>query len=155
MPLGNTKIGGIIDRLDSITDPESGEEIIRVIDYKTGSHKQKDLPDVEAIFDPANIKDHSDYYLQAFIYSQIVRQKTEEAVSPALLFIQHAGADDYDPTLKIGKQPVRDIATESERFMELLQQKISEIFNQDLAFNPTDNSDRCRSCPYATICGRV
>jgi ATP-dependent helicase/DNAse subunit B len=155
MPLGDTKIGGIIDRLDSVTNAESGEEQIRVIDYKTGSHKQKDLPDVEAIFDPANIKDHSDYYLQAFIYSHIVRLKTKDPVSPALLFIQHAGADDYDPTLKIGKQPVYDIASESERFIELLQQKISEIFNPDLAFAPTDDSDRCRLCPYATICGRI
>ena len=155
MPLGDTKIGGIIDRLDSVTNAESGEEQIRVIDYKTGSHKQKDLPDVEAIFAPANIKDHSDYYLQAFIYSHIVRLKTKDPVSPALLFIQHAGADDYDPTLKIGKQPVYDIASESERFIELLQQKISEIFNPDLAFAPTDDSDRCRLCPYATICGRI
>lgn len=146
-------LGGYIDRLDRITDPETGEERIRVIDYKTGSHRLKALPDVDAIFDPKNIKEHSDYYLQTFLYSHIVRHTKEQPVSPALLFIQHAGADDYDPTLCLGKEPVRDIARESPRFMELLNDKIAEIFNPELPFTPTDDRTRCRSCPYAAVCG--
>ena len=34
MPYGDTIIGGYIDRLDMVTDPETGEDRIRVIDYK-------------------------------------------------------------------------------------------------------------------------
>ena len=150
--LGGWKIGGLIDRLDMVPDPETGEDLIRVVDYKTGSRRLKALPDVDAIFDPANIKEHSDYYLQAFLYSYIVASESQRAVSPALLFIQHAGADDYDPILKLGKEPVRDIRTVAERYMQLLQQKISEIFNPDLAFSPTDDPLRCRTCPYAALC---
>ena len=123
-----------------------------MIDYKTGAKKQKDLPDVAAIFDPANVKDHSDYYLQTFLYSHIVRQNTNLPVSPVLLFIQYAGSDGYDPTLKLGKDPVRDIATASEEFMQLLREKMSEIFCQDLAFSPTEDQDRCRTCPYQMLC---
>ena len=152
MPLEWTMVRGYIDRLDQITDPETGEERIRVIDYKTGAKKQKDLPDVAAIFDPANVKDHSDYYLQTFLYSHIVRQNTNLPVSPVLLFIQYAGSDGYDPTLKLGKDPVRDIATASEEFMQLLREKMSEIFCQDLAFSPTEDQDRCRTCPYQMLC---
>ena len=147
-----TTIGGIIDRLDMVPDPETGEDLIRVVDYKTGARRLKALPDVDAIFDPANIKDHSDYYLQAFLYSYIVASETQRAVSPALLFIQHAGADDYDPVLKLGKEPVRDIRTVAERYMQLLQQTIGEIFNASLAFSPTDDPLRCRTCPYAALC---
>ena len=149
----DTTIAGIIDRLDSITDPETGEERIRVVDYKTGSRRQKDLPDVEAIFDPTRIKDHSDYYLQAFIYSHIVRQKTSQPVSPALLFIQHAGADDYDPTLKFGREPIRDIAPHADTFLQLLDKKIGEIFDPAIPFSPTDDRDHCSHCPYASLCG--
>ena len=69
MPWGDTIIGGIVDRLDR---DDNG---IRVIDYKTGTRLQKKLPDIEAIFDPRNVSGHSDYYLQAFLYSCIVRQK--------------------------------------------------------------------------------
>ena len=152
MPLDRTIVRGYIDRLDRITDPETGEDVVRVVDYKTGAKKQKDLPDVAAIFDPANVKDHSDYYLQAFLYSHIVRQQTNLPVSPALLFIQHAGSEQYDPTLKLGKDPVRDIATISNEFMQLLTEKMSEIFCQDLAFSPTEDHDRCSTCPYQMLC---
>lgn len=154
-PPFSTSIGGRIDRLDCITDPETGEERIRVIDYKTGARRMKAFPDTDAIFDPKNIKDHSDYYLQAFLYSHIIRnQITDRAVSPALLFIQHAGTDNYDPTLCLGKEPVQDIATVSDRLMELLGEKLHEIFSPDTPFYPTEDRERCRLCPYASLCGK-
>lgn len=149
-----TIIGGYIDRLDQVTDPETGEPRIRVVDYKTGGYRLKALPDIEAIFDPQNIKDHSDYYQQAFLYSHIVRRETTTPVSPALLFIQHAGADDYDPTLCLGKEPVRDIASVSDTFMQLLSNKMGEIFDPAQSLTPTDDRKRCDTCPYAAICGR-
>ena len=149
-----TTIGGYIDRLDQVTDAATGEPRIRVVDYKTGGYRLKALPDIEAIFDPENIKDHSDYYLQAFLYSHIVRRETTTPVSPALLFIQHAGADDYDPTLCLGKEAVRDIASVSDTFMQLLNNKMGEIFDPALSLTPTDDRKRCDTCPYAAICGR-
>ena len=149
-----TTIGGYIDRLDQVTDAATGEPRIRVVDYKTGGYRLKALPDIEAIFDPQNIKDHSDYYLQAFLYSHIVRRETTTPVSPALLFIQHAGADDYDPTLCLGKEAVRDIASVSDTFMQLLNNKMGEIFDPALSLTPTDDRKRCDTCPYAAICGR-
>ena len=154
MPWGETKVGGIIDRLDCITDPVSGEERIRVIDYKTGARHLRPMPDIEAIFDPAQIPNHSDYYLQAFLYSHIVRQHQTEAVSPSLLFIQHAAADGYDPTLIIGREPVTDIAVHSDRFIALLKETTDAIFSPALRFTPTDDRNRCRPCPYAALCGR-
>ena len=146
-------LGGIIDRLDIITTPD-GTECIRVIDYKTGSHKLKPLANVDAIFAQESLKDHSDYYLQTFLYSHIVRRSSNGVpVAPALLFIQHAGTEDYDPTLHLGTEPVNDIATVSERYMELLEAVISDIFNPALDFIPTDDRQRCRNCPYASLCG--
>ncbi len=147
------KIGGRIDRLDLINEG-TPEERIRVIDYKSGSTRLKAMPDVESIFNPEKIHDHSDYYLQAFVYSDIVRRKRNKPVSPALLFIQHAGVEDYDPTLKIGKEPVLDIAEHSARFNELLNQKIDEMISPDTPFNPTEDLKVCRSCPYAMMCRR-
>ena len=152
MPFRGSKIGGFIDRLDMVHDPETGEERIRVIDYKTASRKLKPMADVDAIFDPANIKDHSDYYLQTFLYSYIVANKMKKPVSPSLLFIQHAGAEDYDPTLCLGKEPVKNINSVSERYLQLLNEKLNEIFHPDLAFTPTEDTARCKLCPYAAIC---
>lgn len=147
---------------------------IRVVDYKTGSHNLKPLPDVNAIFDPDRIHDHSDYYLQTFVYADIVRrqlseptpscedirrstsnvQRSTSSVSPALLFIQHAAAEDYDPTLCFGKERIVDIAVYANRFNELLEAKISEIFSPDTLFMPTADLRTCQSCPYAQMCRR-
>jgi len=154
MPWGETKVGGIIDRLDCVADPVTGEDRIRVVDYKTGARHLRPMPDVDAIIDPAQIPNHSDYYLQAFLYSHIVRQHHAEPVSPLLLFIQHAAAEGYDPTLVIGREPVADIAVHSDRFIALLKETIDAIFSPDLRFMPTDDRNRCRSCPYTALCKR-
>ena len=153
-------IGGTIDRLDLITTAD-GTQRIRVIDYKTGSRRLKPLPDVDAIFAPESLKDHSDYYLQTFLYSHIVStlncqlstHNSHLPVSPALLFIQHAGSDDYDPTLCLAKEPVNDISVIAEPFMSHLNAVISDIFAPEGAFVPTDDRERCRHCPYAALCG--
>ncbi len=143
----NLRIGGLIDRLDQLSDGR-----IRVVDYKTGSKALKALPDVEAIFDPARIHDHSDYYLQTFVYADIVRRKTDSPVSPALLFIQHAAKEDYDPTLCFGKEPINDIADYSKDFCDLLEQKVSEMLSPQTPFTPTTDLKVCRNCPYLQLC---
>ena len=146
-----TMIGGRIDRLDRIT--KDGIEIIRVIDYKTGSRQPRPLVDVDAIFAPESLQNHSDYYLQAFLYSCIIRaQHPATPVSPALLFIQHSGSSDYDPTICFGRTPINDVAEFSKRFTELITEKIDEIFNPQIAFVPTDDRNRCRNCPYKQLC---
>ncbi|MBR1688314.1 MAG: PD-(D/E)XK nuclease family protein [Prevotella sp.] len=153
-----TTIGGRIDRLDSIDDGTGGERI-RVVDYKTGGRKQRMLPDVEAVFDTANIKHHSDYYLQTMLYADIVRNDRKVnpdslPVSPALLYIQHAAADDYDPTLCFGREPIRDVAPHAALFHEQLHRVVNELFNPEVPFTPTADPDRCRTCPYAKLCGK-
>ena len=144
-------IGGRIDRLDLITD--GSDEYIRVVDYKTSNRRPKPIADVEAIFLPENIREHSDYYLQTFVYADIVsRQRPDHKVSPALVFIQHAGGDNYDPTLCFGNQPVRDIAQVSARFNELLEETITEMFSPDVPFQPTSDQRTCSTCPFAALC---
>ena len=147
-----TTIGGLIDRLDAVTI--DGQQLIRVVDYKTGSRRLHSLRDVDAIFDPTQLDNHSDYYLQTLLYARIVRQQYNQPVAPALLFIQHAAADDYNPILCFDKERILDVATpDGDRFVSLLLEKVEEIFNPALPFQPTDNQERCQSCPYASFCG--
>lgn len=154
------RLGGRIDRLDQMSDGR-----IRVVDYKTSSKKIKYLNSVEDIFDPAKIHDHSDYYLQTFTYADIVSRQqadilhlpsdvTHHAVSPALLFIQHASAKDYDPTLCFGKVKILDIQEHSDRFCELLENKVNEIFMKNIPFTPTTDLKICQTCPYLQMCRR-
>ena len=146
-----TTIGGRIDRLDMIHDVQG--EHIRVIDYKTGSFNPRPLNDVDAIFSQDGLKNHSDYYLQTLLYALIVKkQHQDKPVAPALLFIQHAGKDNYNPILKFGKDAIDDVAPYTDRFRQLLLEVVNKMFDPSEPFVPTTDRDRCSNCPYKNLC---
>ena len=152
-------MGGRIDRLDQITDRQSGTEMIRVIDYKTGRCPNRKVNSVEDIFKiPVDTDLHADYYLQAMLYAMIIKNDSringrKLAVSPALLFIQNTSKENYDPTIIIGKDKVKDIATYEEEFSCRLDKVLSEIFEPQTAFYPAENKAVCEYCPYRSLCG--
>lgn len=166
IPAGNgkktIKIGGRIDRLDMITDPDTGRRRIRVIDYKTGGTDIKSgISEVEEIFDPAMAggTNHTDYYLQSMLYSLIARKCKELnpyglPVSPALIFIQHAFSEQYDPTIYINKVKVIDVAEYEEDYRKGMQQLVEEIYNPGISFQSTANDKHCEYCAYKALCGK-
>ncbi len=159
-------VGGYIDRLDLIHD--AGGDVLRVVDYKTGSRTPDGMAkkSVEEVFNKANIdKYHSDYYLQAMLYSTIVRHLDRPSesndtkalnphqlpVRPALMFIQKSKSV-MDPVLKLDEDSIDDIAKYENEFRELLKKQVGEIFDKDVPFAATENERYCDSCPYARIC---
>ena len=152
-------IGGYIDRLDEIVNPD-GTHRIRVIDYKTGKSMTSTPVDVDDIFTDEKLSEkHKDYYLQTFLYASIVKHHpqlnpAQLPVSPALLFIQQTAGEDYDPTLLLEKEKVLDIGEYDAKFKENLQQLLSEIYNPSIPFAPTSELKRCTYCPYRQLCDR-
>lgn len=152
----HAKIGGRIDRLDRIV--KDGEELVRIVDYKTGSRQTKPLDNLDEIFTSEGQEKHSDYYLQTFLYGLIVeeeiKKKTGEQVpvSPALLFIQHAAVNDFDPTLKFGKEPITNLGHYRKEFYDNLHSVVDEIFDSSKPFIPTSRSQTCATCPYHIFC---
>lgn len=153
------KIGGFIDRLDAISPISNISERIRVIDYKTGRAQTTHPKDIDEMFSatPQALSKHTDYYLQAFLYSMIIKNSkrynsAQDPVSPGLLFIQNAGAEDYDPTLKLGREKIEDITPYEEDFIAHLRSLIADIYNPALPLRPTCDKKRCEYCPYAGLC---
>ena len=155
----NLTIGGIIDRLDAVTDKQTGKRHIRVVDYKTGNKPSSAIKSIEEVFDPKNIASkHSNYFLQAILYSLIVSRSKEwnaanDPVSPALLFIKQAATNDYDPTLCIDKHPINDVTVYEEEFLTKLKETVADMYSPDAAFTPTDDRKKCELCPYRMLCG--
>ncbi len=155
----NLTIGGIIDRLDAVTDKQTGKRRIRVVDYKTGNKPSSAIKSIEEVFDPKNIASkHSNYFLQAILYSLIVSGSKEwnaanDPVSPALLFIKQAATNDYDPTLCIDKHPISDVTVYKEEFLTKLKETIADMYSPNAAFTPTDDRKKCELCPYRMLCG--
>ena len=152
-------IGGIIDRLDILTDKQTGKRRIRVVDYKTGNQPSSPIKNIDEIFDPNNIRSkHSNYFLQAILYSLIVSRSkrwnpANHPVSPALLFIKQAPANHYDPTLHIDKHPISDVTVYEEEFLTKLKETLADMYSPDAAFTPTDDRKKCELCPYRMLCG--
>ena len=159
------RIGGSIDRLDAVAangNPSAGgnlAERIRVIDYKTGRAQATHPKDIDEVFGttPQAMNKHSDYYLQAILYSLIIKNDrrfnpAQEPVSPGLLFIQNAGSEDYDPTLKLGKELLSDVAPLEAEFTEHLRSLLADIYNPAVPLKPTEDKKRCIYCPYAALC---
>ena len=155
----NLTIGGIIDRLDAVTDKQTGKRRIRVVDYKTGNKPSSAIKSIEEVFDPKDIASkHSNYFLQAILYSLIVSGSKEwnaanDPVSPALLFIKQAATNDYDPTLCIDKHPISDVTVYEEEFLTKLKETVADMYSPDAAFTPTDDRKKCELCPYRMLCG--
>ena len=155
----NLTIGGIIDRLDVVTDKQTGKRRIRVVDYKTGNKPSSAIKSIEEVLDPKNIASkHSNYFLQAILYSLIVSRSKEwnaanDPVSPALLFIKQAATNDYDPTLCIDKHPISDVMVYEEEFITKLKETVADMYSPDAAFTPTDDRKKCELCPYRMLCG--
>ena len=165
-------LGGIIDRIDTIRVGTS-QERHRIVDYKTSATPQG-FSTVDELFDSQRER-RAYHILQAFYYSDIYTESTEQPVAPALMYIKPAsipqtdGAED-ESIIKCAadqesgsekkksrqpKTPVLDFATQmKQEFHERMTAVINEMFSKDVDFTQTTNLHACTYCDFKQICGR-
>lgn len=156
-------IKGIIDRIDKVVI--DGKEYVRVIDYKTGrmsgrSNKLK-LSGVEDIFLPESIRYHSDYFLQALLYCNMLSDSAQDdykrmvsdlPLQPNLFYVQHMNDEDYTPNLILDNVAIRDARQYKEPFMQGVKTLIDEILNKENTFPRTTDTTHCKTCSYRELC---
>lgn len=159
-----------IDRLDKFI--EKGEEIYRVVDYKTGS-VSADATDMDTLFD---ITMESKYLFQLMMYSTLARELPElrhirryrltlydvnggKTVTPKFAYDPKAGYTHRHKVLfDTDNYFLEDLTTEcgplSADFRAELLTRLAELFDAAVPFRQTDDVSHCTFCQFRSICRR-
>ncbi len=144
--------GGIIDRLDQVSDPlVEGGSALRVLDYKTGGQPGT-VAQLMNLFERPGQKE--EYYFQTLLYASIVASQEQKAVTPCLFFVHRSNAADYSPKLTLARQPLHDVRTVADEFMDCVVELINDIFDFEKPFVQTNDYEACKHCNYRQLCGR-
>ncbi len=145
---------GIIDRI------EQKEEVIRIVDYKTGQDA-KSFFDIISLFDREN-KSRNKAVFQTFFYALLYLESpngnTSLQIQASLFNIRELFDVNFSPLIqeKNGRtsEDVEDIRPFLDEFKTELNNLLSEIFAPDVPFSQTEDAKKCKYCPYSGICNR-
>jgi CRISPR/Cas system-associated exonuclease Cas4 (RecB family) len=145
---GYAVIGGKIDRVDS------KENLLRIIDYKTGKDKL-DFESVASLFAREEKRNKAAFQtlLYALLYNTNIKSNGARVV-PGLINRMNLFEDTFQFGLKIGKEYVTDVGPLLPEFEIHLKKLLEEIFNPEEKFDQTPILESCRICPYQNICYR-
>jgi len=141
---------GIIDRI------EQKDEVIRIVDYKTGQD-EKNFTDIPSLFDREN-KSRNKAVFQTFIYGLLYLSSNSSSgdyrVQASLFNIRDLFKSDFSPLIQCKKSDIQDIRMYLDEFDRYLKELLNEIFDPDISFSQTTDTKKCIYCPYVGICNR-
>jgi hypothetical protein len=144
-------LSGKIDRVDK------KENLIRIIDYKTGKDKLN-FETIASLFarDSKRNKAAFQTLLYALLYKRSAGEnKTSGAqLVPGLLNRLNLFDDEFSFGLKLGKDLIHDAAPFLEEFEGRIQEVFNDLYNPDQPFDQTDDLENCKFCPYGQLCYR-
>lgn len=147
------RLKGIIDRMDC------KDGILRIVDYKTG--KDKGAPaTIDDLFPPTDSKKRKSQAFQIFYYAYIMSmqpQFSKYRLAPTLLYTRSSSKPTADDIYyHLGRDVLTDFNAQcGQEFEEKLIGLISDIFNPDIPFSPTDDKEACSKCDFGHLCGRL
>ena len=168
MPFGDTVLKGIIDRLDQITDPETGEELVRVIDYKTGMVDSADLKKPVRHHSESNL----DYMrqipakaLQLLLYKYLYLKENPSmnpnAIEGAIHGLKYPHNIEFSLSQATAKKDDADVDNsflEDSSFIAdmdaMLKAVIEEMLDTETPFVQAEDDKKCKYCDFKLICKR-
>jgi hypothetical protein len=144
-------VGGKIDRVDR------KENVLRVIDYKTGKDKL-DFESIASLFSRAANRNKAAF--QTLLYALLYKENFLQSPSPALKLIpglinrMNLFDDGFAFGLKIGKEQISDVHALFPEFEARLKELFEELFDPEKPFDQTSDLGNCKNCPYGQICYR-
>ena len=145
---------GIIDRIDE----KNGT--VRVIDYKTGKDN-KVITSIESLFDRKDEK-RNKAAMQALFYALLYANKHPDIaiLIPGIFNLKEMFSNNFDYHLKqqgdnsTQKIPIDNAMPYLAEFESKLRILLQELYSPNVAFDQTQDLEKCRYCPYREICRR-
>lgn len=144
-----------IDRIDRVYPngkygtPDGG--IIRIVDYKTGSDKNR-FTDINQLFNPSD-DDRRKAILQLMFYCNAYAQNKHYTgpIQPQLYLFRSISTSGLQP-LSYNSKPFTDYREINQEFMERFKEVISELFNPNIPFTQALTDHSCKFCTFKAIC---
>ncbi|HEX6225381.1 MAG TPA: PD-(D/E)XK nuclease family protein, partial [Chryseolinea sp.] len=145
---GSALISGKIDRVDR------KDNLVRVIDYKTGKDKLS-FDSVASLFsrDAKRNKAAFQTLLYALLYKTNATRSAQKIV-PGLINRMNLFDDDFKFGLMVGKTFVDDVEPLLPEFHTRLKELLDELYDPNVPFDQTTDVELCKFCSYQGICYR-
>ncbi|MBA4056616.1 MAG: PD-(D/E)XK nuclease family protein, partial [Marivirga sp.] len=147
-PPGSVLISGKIDRVDR------KDNLLRVIDYKTGKDKL-DFDSVASLFSRDQKRNKAAF--QTMLYALLYKTNAPSEgykIVPGLINRMNLFDKNFQFGLKVGKTYVEDVDPLLGEFELHLRKLLEELFDPEVPFDQTTDTEICRFCPYEGICYR-
>ncbi|MBS0010199.1 MAG: PD-(D/E)XK nuclease family protein, partial [Bacteroidales bacterium] len=144
-------IAGTVDRIDSAGG------VTRILDYKSGSDKL-DVQTADSLVAYNNSSRNSAAF-QTLLYCEICYGgDIPGPVRPALYPVREIFSDNFSDIFNVKNGEfsglIHDYDTIRPLFTSLLEQVLADIADTEFDFVMTEKSQKCRYCPYSSICER-
>ena len=151
LPLANglqVRFKAFIDRIDYANN------ILRIIDYKTGSDAVE-AASVDELFDK-RAERLPGAIMQVLLYCKLyaIAYPDRHYKMRPLIYRVRKAFSDFVPILKIAKYDVGYYNDVKERYEELLNNILEELFDESTPFAQTQEIEHCKYCDFKTICKR-
>lgn len=144
-------VGGTIDRVDHSAG------VHRVLDYKSGGDNL-DIGWLDSLFD-YDYRNRNSAAFQTLLYCELFLQNNEgHDLRPALYPVRKIFSDDFSDFFRIKKGDhkgiIRSYIPLRGSFVKGLREVLSDIFDHNRDIMMTDDKQKCRYCPYNSLCNR-
>jgi hypothetical protein len=141
-------LGGKIDRVDR------KENVVRVIDYKTGRDKLE-FDTIASLFSREERRNKAAF--QTMLYALLYKANSTSKdirIVPGLINRLNLFDRNFQFGLKVDKQYIDDVDHLIPEFEMHLKLLLEELFDPGVPFDQTADPEICKFCPYQNICYR-
>ena len=143
---------GAIDRMDR------NGNITRIVDYKTGSpHRYPQSVDIMFPQDKPRNEQAFQIMFYAYVVSKCLERDGQDcSLAPVLIYTRASSKPTReDLYYHVGNDVIQDFKNQlSDQFEAKLQELLSQLYNPEDTFSPTDKTETCRYCDFSQLCGR-